>query len=438
MTDRRLKSAGLATLFLLTSYFGYYSATHSVDFRTYYQVAERAFDPGFELYPEKFLQEGEAKTGLQFRYAPVSVLLFVPLAFFKFEVAAFLFFLLKIASLFGVTVIVREWMGIEKGSFAKTAAIALAVGAGYLVEEFRSGNVHFLIFFLIVAALYMIEKGREALPSFLLGLAAAVKITPLLFLFYFLVKRRFRICVYILLSLAVLFVAPSFFFGFHKNLDLIKNWGRSALLQVDAPVNHSLKGVLLKYLNENDIDPPKYPKVNFANLPKKTVMNLWLAAALSILFFFALAVGRNPEGIANPDRSLLECSLATTAILLLSPHDNRLYFSTLILPFFTLAGLLIKYPDIRQRVLIQATLGINFLIGALLPLIMPGRQASLAYEAHSPYFFSTLLLFFVLNALIRVVHKHERGFEILVCGNDANPPGPLYKGGDLPPLKKGD
>ncbi|MBI4382821.1 MAG: DUF2029 domain-containing protein [Nitrospinae bacterium] len=398
MMDRRLKITGLAALFLLTTYFGYYSATHSVDFRTYYQVAERAFDPGFELYPEKFIQEGEVRTGLQFRYAPISVLLFVPLALFDFEVAAFLFFLFKLASLYGVAAIVQKWMGIEKGPFAKTATIALAVGAGYLVEEFRSGNVHFLIFFLVVAALYMIEKGREVLPSFLIGLAVAVKITPLLFLFYFLVKRRFKICVYILLSLVVLFVAPSFFFGFHKNLDLIKNWGRSALLQVDAPVNHSLKGILLKYLNENDIDPPKYPKVNFANLPQKTVMNLWMAAALALLFFFALTVGGNPQN-ASPGRSLLECGLATTAILLLSPHDNRLYFSTLILPFLTLAGFLLKYPG-RQRVLIQATLAINFLVGALLPLIMPGRQASLAYEAHSPYFFSTLLLFFVLSALV--------------------------------------
>ena len=43
------------------------------------------------------------------------------------------------------------------------------------------------------------------------------------------------------------------------------------------------------------------------------------------------------------------------------------------------------------------------LIGTLLPPLMPGREAALAYEVRSPYVFATLLVFGVLTWLLWTV-----------------------------------
>ena len=278
------------------------------------------------------------------------------------------------------------------------------ITAGFLIEEFRSGNIHFLVFFLIVLALYLIEKGRATLPAFLLGLAIAIKITPLFFLFYFAIKRKFALCLQTLSSVALLFLAPALLLGAQANTILIQQWASSALEQKDASTNHSLKGVLFKYLNENDIDDKKYGRINLANFPRQSVNTAWYALSLGLIIALTVLISKQNTG---SERRWLEYCLVITAILLLSPHSTRLYYCTLALPCAVLVILLFKYPGNPYSKTIQVALGICFLTSTLAPVIMPGRKASLAYEAHSPYFFSALVLFFVLSLLVLRFEKNK-------------------------------
>jgi len=255
---------------------------------------------------------------------------------------------------------------------------------------------------LIVLAIYGIEKGRVVWPSFLLALAVALKITPLLFVFYFLVKKKFKVCAVVAVSLAVLFLLPALFVGFEKNAVLVKEWSMSAAQKSEASVNHSLKGVLFKYLNHNDIDGPKYPKTNVADFSRETVYALWLGLWLATMIFLAAIFARTSR---HPDVVLLEHSLVIAGILILSPHSMRPYFSTLLLPSGILVILLIKYSQNIYRRLMQGVLVLSFLVSVLIPAVLPGQQASLMYEIHSPYFFATTILFFVLVFLIRNFEK---------------------------------
>lgn len=386
--------------FLLGSiilYGGYYSATHNIDFQTYYRVGEQILRHDFNLYPQELHALGEVKTGLYFRYAPITALLFVPFALFNMQTAAFLFYLLKIAALYYIIKLVLRSIGDAGSPFVKICAVAFVTAGGFLIEEFRSGNIHFLTFFLIVLALYLIEKGRTTLPAFLLGLSIAIKITPLLFLFYFAIKRKFKLCLQTMSCLALLFLAPAIFVGFKTNTLLVQQWASSAMEQKEAPSNHSLKGVLFKYFNENDIDSTKHGRINLANFSRQNVTLAWYILALGLLAALTiLAVKPN----ASPERQWLEYSLVFTAILMLSPHTNRLYFCTLFLPFAVLAALQFKHPNNPFTKIIHGALGLCFLTNTLAPLIMPGRNAALAYETHSPYFFSSLVLFCVLGFLI--------------------------------------
>lgn len=399
-----LNKIGLFFLGALIVYGGYYSAVHGIDFQTYHRVGQQILRHDFNLYPKELHALGEVKTGLYFRYAPITALLFVPFALFDMQTATFIFFLMKIAALYWIVTLVLRSIGTENTPFAKTCALAFVVGGGFLIEEFRSGNIHFLTFFLIVLSLYLVEKGRTTLPAFFLGLAITIKITPLLLVFYFGLKRKFKLCLQTLSCVALLLLAPSLLIGFKANTVLIQEWASSAMEQKEAPMNHSLKGILFKYLNENDIDDAKYGRINLVNLDRKTVQATWYVLALSILIAFTSVVCKPNAGL---ERRWLEYGLATTAILLLSPHSTRLYFSTLLLPFCVLVVLLLKYPGNQHAKIMKTMLGICFFVNTLTPLIMPGRKASLAYETHSPYFFASLALFFVLSYLILQFKKTE-------------------------------
>ena len=63
-------------------------------------------------------------------------------------------------------------------------------------------------------------------------------------------------------------------------------------------------------------------------------------------------------------------------------------------------GLLIKHPSHPFRILIQLGLGLTFGVGTLAPLILPGRDAALLYEALSPHFVSAFLSCVLLGLLI--------------------------------------
>jgi len=380
------------------------SVGNPIDFAIYHSIGKQLLQGNFDLYPSVHL-DGTSYSqinGMYYRYAPVTALLFVPFALFDVATAAFLFFLLKIAALFGVVLMISKLTAVKSDRYLAVGLIAFFSVAGYIIEDWHVGNVHFLSFFLIVLAIYGIEKGRVVWPSFLLALAVALKITPLLFVFYFLVKKKFKVCAVVAVSLAVLFLLPALFVGFEKNAVLVKEWSMSAAQKSEASVNHSLKGVLFKYLNHNEIDGPKYPKINVADFSRETVYALWLVLGLATMIFLAAIFARASR---HPDVVLLEHSLVVVGILILSPHSMRVYFSTLLLPSGILVILLIKYSQNIYRRLMQGVLVLSFLVSVLIPAVLPGRQASLVYEIHSPYFFATTILFFVLVFLIRNFEK---------------------------------
>ena len=132
---------------------------------------------------------------------------------------------------------------------------------GYIVEELRTGNIHVLILFLMVLAFFHQESGKTVSPSFFLALAICTKITPSLLLLYFALLKRWKICLFCLGWMVVLVLGPSLFIGWEKNIDLTKKWLDSAIARGDEPINHSLRGVLYKYLSEEKLtaETEKYP-----------------------------------------------------------------------------------------------------------------------------------------------------------------------------------
>jgi Glycosyltransferase family 87 len=367
------------------------SATHSVDFPIYHRVATQILQGNYELYPTE-LYDGGLVPPHGFRYAPAIAFLLVPLGWLPLEVAAFLFFSLKVAAFVYVGALVARYMGLPARRRALMLTSLLFVG-GYVVEEFRYGNVHFFCVALMALAFDSAERGKIAIPATALGLAIAIKLTPIMLLGYFALRRRVGLCLATVGVLVLVWVAPAMVVGYQLNNHLVEGFAKYAVEKIDEQDNYALRGVLVRYLTPDHRQDLTNPNTSLADLSAPTVSAIWVLMVVAGGLVLAVTLWPEPS---EPSIRLLEFSLILTAMLLASPHTQRRYFTALYVPVLTLLGLRRGATAPRQARAVRVGLVVTAAASTFLPLAFVGRKLSLAYEAFSPYFFATLMLFVAL------------------------------------------
>jgi hypothetical protein len=228
-------AAGLAAL-------AWQAATRSVDFPIYHRIATQVLRGDYALHPAE-VYSGATIPSHGFRYLPAVAFLFVPFAFLPLPWAAFLFFVLKIATLAYLVRVVARHAGLSAGDQA-APLVALFVVGGYAAEEMRYGNVHLFTLALMMFAFDRVERGAVLTPGVALAVAIAAKIMPLALLGYFAWRRRLAVCLATALALGALMLAPAAIVGADANARLLTGFVRYAVQKVDESDNYSLRGVL--------------------------------------------------------------------------------------------------------------------------------------------------------------------------------------------------
>ena len=159
-----------------------------VDFQNFidlrvYRAGGRAWLDGYSLYTNEF--DVRSGVGLPFTYPPVSAMLFTTLAVVPFGTAIALVTIASVAALAGVAAIVVQ---------QPRLAVLAAVAGGMLLEPVRLtlsyGQINLLLMVLVVADCLL---PRTRWPrGLLIGVAAAVKLTPAAFVLYFVAHRQWR------------------------------------------------------------------------------------------------------------------------------------------------------------------------------------------------------------------------------------------------------
>ena len=103
-------------------------------------------------------------------------------------------------------------------------AVAVAASINPVIGDLKHGNVNIFILFLVMGMLYAFARGRDTLSGLLLGLAIACKVTPALFIVYFVWKRAWRTLIACVLGLILFFlILPSLGFAIQKG-SLAEGW----------------------------------------------------------------------------------------------------------------------------------------------------------------------------------------------------------------------
>lgn len=277
--------------------------------------------------------------------------------------------------------------------------VPLLLSSRWLLANFEHLQVNILVFWLALGGLYLISTNREGLGSLALGLGAALKVMPIVFVPYLAYRRRWRAATLVSLAAAAYSLAPILIFGWSRYYDYLvawraevaTGWGVSAM-------NHSVFAMLDRIIGHG-IMP--FTSGDIDGLPESgspwvTSVMLFMLAAVAA---HALWASRGPVQQGSW-ASLCEWSIVFIVAVLFGPVARLYYFVVLLLPnvlLFAVWRAPSATPAIRR--LAAVILFVPFVLGTLASPELIGDRLSTILEMSSVL---TLAVLVALSGLLNL------------------------------------
>lgn len=288
------------------------------------------FDRWMILTPQ-FIHDGADYVDDLLPTPPFSLLLLAPFTVLSRPVAQFAWVCLKLPLAWIVFAIAASMVR-RSGARLNPLAIVLILACWWLpiIIDMQEGQINFVVLLPLVAALWLVQDDTpvsDAIAGTLIGLAAAIKITPLVFAIYFFWKRRWMVALAAVASLAIAtFLIPSMVFGWEQNARWLQAWGNIMIVpyvtnrDVLYPASQSFGSFALRLLNpiplfdtiENGIPYGHY--MNVVMLTEKTVSHVVLGV-MFVVAFAGLLWMRRPLATLRGRRYLVEIGAVTAFML---------------------------------------------------------------------------------------------------------------------------
>ena len=347
---------------------------------------------------------------------PIMAILLWPLAEMPPLAAAMLWFYLKV----GMTLLALRWVfrlaERHERPFPPWAKILTTMlGLRPIMGDLSHGNVNLFILFLVVAALYAFHRGKDITAGVLMALAICCKVTPALFVPYFVWKRAWRALAGCALGLALfLGVVPGILLGPERNARDLASWFDAMVIPYvrDGVVtskhnNQSLPGLIYRLATDSpsyvSYAGEKYVPVQYDNLlslspetARWIVKGCMLGFAVAVVFLCRTATCQRRGW-----RLAAEFSLVLLGTLLFSERTWKQHCVTLVLPFAVLTYYLAACRTTpRLRAYLVATLALVAGLMATTSTGMMALSAAKAAQVYGAYVWCYLLLAAALGVLL--------------------------------------
>lgn len=302
----------------------------------------------------------------EFKYLPFFALLFSPLAMCNKVFSLYLWGILNIALLYCMFYLLYKLKQISFNRFRDFFIIfcLFALTGRYIFSNIKVGQVNILLSSLLVLTIYFEIKKKPFLASIPLALSLTIKLFPLLFLVYFVLRRRFKIVFFTFFLTLIFLLLPSVYSGFSLNLKYLQEWF-DLIKSTPANMLYSVKNYsLLSFFSWFFVvrhEP--YFILDYRYITKglpPEVYYAWLASCFLLFgsFFYDSLSKKNTENKV----AYLDYSSLFVCMLLFNPltYLNALVF--LIIPcFFVLRALFYSVLSKRQIVLIGCFVVVSFI-----------------------------------------------------------------------------
>jgi len=298
-----------------------------------------------------------------------------------------------------------------------------------ILSDLHHGNNNLLILFLVVASLQAWRKGFDVLAGLILALSISYKVTPALFVAYFLYKRSWRTVVATLLGLGIfLLIIPSLALGVEFNAQCLAMWWQRILSPYitrgevgDHDINQSMVGVVSRLLTEGNVGTGRHERhtaLNFVAWSPDTVAIL--IKSLSVGLVGMLAVLCRTRATRRDDPRLFgEFSLVVLTMLFVSERSWKHHFVTLLLPY-TYLMYRVGVADVSRRV--RTVLAVGIAVSVLLiastssemgGLFADGQGHKIA-QGYGLYFAAGVVLYILTAWRVWVEGRRDMDVEPIV------------------------
>jgi hypothetical protein len=303
MTNRTKALLLLAIVIVLAVAFEVRVKGDMVDFSVNYQAARR-LRLGETLYRT-------ADGHYQFKYMPFSAFLYLPFSLLPLGAAKAAWYAVVVSSTVLVFALSLRLLRPGRKKAVLVSAVAVLVVGRYFVREIDLGQINALITALLLIMLLRYDSWldrsgpprEEPAVGLTWGLAAALKPYALIYLPYFLIKKRWLTVAGGLGVLGLAVLSPALFYGWKGNFIVLEEWrttlSASTPRLYSAQDNVSIMGFLTKWTERQDL---------------AFILYLAVVAGLAALVLSLVRRGRNV-----PRPQVLEGFLLLALIPLVSP-----------------------------------------------------------------------------------------------------------------------
>jgi len=261
--------------------------------------------------------------------------------------------------------------------------VPLLLSSRWLLANLEHLQVNILIFCLALGGLYLISTNREGLGGLTLGLGAALKVMPIVFVPYLAYRRRWRAAILVTLATAAYSLMPMSIYGWSRfwayvvawRAEVAAGWGVSAM-------NHSVFAMLDRLIGHGILP---FTSGDIDGLPESgspwvTIAMLVVLAAVAAHAWWA---SRGPVQQGSW-ASINEWSIVFIVAVVFGPVARLYYFVILLLPNVLLYAVW-RSPGAGSgtRRLAAVTLFVPFFLGTLASPELIGDRLSAVLEMSS-------------------------------------------------------
>jgi hypothetical protein len=340
---------------------------------------------------------------LYFTYPPALAFIMLPLTPLPALLQMLIWYAITIAASVGMYKLAEriasrmfaDSFGAEELLWVRVIAVILSLK--FVLAVFENQSHDALTGILILFGLASLADGHEKTAGGALGIAAAIKATPLIFLPYLIVKKRFiAAAIFTIIMLAVSFLPDLFFTPAGGSEGYFLGWlhhiaGPSLSIDPGAALlkfwaganafNHSLRGAV-----SLQIDEMAYPALHKAVLYGLDIAFIAFAALLIM--------------VRKPARNMIavDGSILIIGILMLSPMTSRSHYVLLVLPYVTLTMVMLR--DQVTRGIGIAVLAVSFVFLTVTSNDVVGKRLSDYAYFHSHLVIGALTLMIYIAVIV--------------------------------------
>lgn len=272
---------------------------------------------------------------------PFTVILLTPFAYMPVPAMALTFNVLKVAALIASLLMAAQIAGHGRRRIPDwVLGLAVLWAALLIVGDIQHGNTNSFVLFAIVLHLWLYRRGRDLGAGAALTVAICLKMTPALFVLYWLYQRNWKLLVGVVAATVLLAVViPGAAVGPERYATVTRTWMNNLILPglvkgawYPIHINQSLPGVASRYFfaepspngdifwNPDDYEYGQHPKsgwIAVASLSEQTVKMIVRVGQVLILALMAWSIGwrKLPR---DDGRRALHYGLVVTAMLLMN------------------------------------------------------------------------------------------------------------------------